>query len=183
MQLKTAISAVLILLLSAQAFASDCKDILDSGSPTNGQVLEAVRCLAEENAALKKAALENENQGMVAFFAANQCPSGWERYDKGRGRYLVGVNDASSKALGESIGIELRDNENRPSGAHTHLVNTFAVGREGYDGNALVYAYPGHGGYERTREDVSTTKSRAAEKELPEGTNAPYVMLLSCKHK
>src|SRR4051794_35267678 len=59
--------------------------------------------------------------GAVMFFDVAACPSGWSAYDAGRGRYLVGL--PSGAAAGATVGTALADQEDRPTGQHTHGVN------------------------------------------------------------
>jgi hypothetical protein len=122
---------------------------------------------------------------MVAFFLAPKCPfeGGWEPYEKARGRYFVGINDPTSDALGKQIGMSLRDEENRPTGAHTHKFTAFTTGKESFTGGALTYVFSGHGGFERSTVTQDTMTAQAGNGDLAPGTNAPYVLLLACIHK
>jgi hypothetical protein len=53
--------------------------------------------------------------GMVAFFTAASCPTGWSAASYANGRLVVGVNLAAQ--VGKTVGNPLADKEDR---AHTH---------------------------------------------------------------
>jgi hypothetical protein len=126
--------------------------------------------------------------GAVMFFDLASCPSGWSEYTTGRGRYLVGKPAGGS--LGTSIGIALSNNENRPTGQHTHAVidpgHTHDVG---YDTEMLanfgntVGGTKLVGGTNSGSELTSkvTTGITIAPAGLVPATNAPYVQLTVCR--
>lgn len=104
----------------------------------------------------------------VVAFNEESCPEGWRAFEPGRGRYIVGLTKGGD--LGKIIGTELRDQENRSAGRHTHGFDDAPLGGSVKDG--LV-----GGGYQRRRTESYSTYPN----EGPEGTNAPYVQLLLCE--
>lgn len=104
----------------------------------------------------------------VVAFNEESCPEGWRAFEPGRGRYIVGLTKGGD--LGKIIGTELRDQENRSAGRHTHGFDDAPLGGSVKDGLA-------GGGYQRRRTESYSTYPN----EGPEGTNAPYVQLLLCE--
>jgi hypothetical protein len=104
----------------------------------------------------------------VVAFNEESCPEGWRAFESGRGRYIVGLTRGGN--LGKVVGNELKNEENRSAGRHTHTFLDAPLGGSVDDGL-------GGGGYQRRRtERYSTDPNEAIE-----GTNAPYVQLLLCE--
>ena len=135
--------------------------------------------------------------GMVAFFDAASCPSGWSEHAAARGRYVVGLNPGG--ALGGTGGSPLGDREDRAAGQHGHTIqdpgHSHAVWQVGYrlrvpGTNSLA----GNTGFPQTllppaegdnavRNPIQlgTTGITVNPNSAPAGTNAPYVQLLACR--
>jgi len=156
----------------------------------------------EARLAVLEAALGGQQGGVptgtVAFFALDACPAGWSDFLAAHGRYLVGM--PLDGTLGAEVGTALMDREDRPVGAHTHGVNDPGH-HHGYWDTApkfapvFGYGYPfalqAPGG--STLVDLDSrgnnwvtqsafTGITISPAGAIEGTNAPYLQLLSC-HK
>jgi hypothetical protein len=59
--------------------------------------------------------------GAVMFFNSAACPGGWSDLPAAQGRYIVGM--PANGTLAAVVGTALSDQENRPTGQHTHSVN------------------------------------------------------------
>jgi len=109
---------------------------------------------------------------LVGYFAAQNCPDGWRRYDRANGRYLVGADNGS--LVEQNVGKALSAKENRTVGNHTHQTSqeVFTGGSNG----------PGSCGNGFRRKIVSTDGPIVATGEsTAKGTNAPYFYLLACE--
>ena len=131
--------------------------------------------------------LENTfSKGSIIFMEATTCPSGWSKFEKANGRYLVASTTSSS--VGKVIGKALSDTENRATGGHSHGVNdpghshTFGplFANSALSDNNM----PSRGshnpisGYAKT----SAAKTGIAIASVGvAGTNAPYIQLLVCQ--
>jgi hypothetical protein len=129
-------------------------------------------------------ALVGVPRGAVMFFDLPTCPSGWELYARGLGRYLVGVDGG----VGQTVGEALSPGESRAVGQHTHGVID--------PGHAHPYTYLAHnlsgeviaagGAHQRVERGVPSTTANAptnlriADAGSVPGTPAPYVGLLPC---
>jgi hypothetical protein len=126
--------------------------------------------------------------GQVAFFDLASCPDGWSAYNAVRGRYVVGV--PSGGTMGASVGTALADQENRPTGQHTHTVNDPGhVHAVGYDTEQLANQGNTIGGTRMfggtnsgsENSDVAFTGITINAAGAVPGTNAPYLQLLPCQ--
>jgi hypothetical protein len=123
-------------------------------------------------------------RGAVMFFDLPTCPSGWELFPRGLGRYLVGVDGG----VGQVVGVALSTGESRAVGEHSHSVID--------PGHAHPYTYLAHNlsnevmapgnGHQRVERGVTSTTANAqtnlriADAGNVPGTPAPYVGLLPC---
>lgn len=105
---------------------------------------------------------------LVVAFNEESCPEGWRAFEPGRGRYVVGLTRGGD--LAKAVGNELKNQENRAAGRHTHTFSDAPLGGSVNDGLA-------GGGYQRRRTERYSTDPN----DSPEGTNAPYVQLLLCE--
>jgi len=105
-------------------------------------------------------------KGAVMSFNLTACPVGWSELVSARGRYLVG--SYGSAGVGNSVGQALTPGENRPTGNHTHGYSTLYHS----DGNAGLQAGAGTLNYVGWSTGGTGT---------PDGTNAPYIQLLTCQ--
>ncbi len=130
------------------------------------------------------AILDNIPSGAVMFFNLSQCPKGWTELVEAKGRYIVGL--PKDGTLGATVGVELKDRENRAVGRHTHTIvdpghshNIKAIGR--YDGNIKAYLSGSTNQASNLNSEQSKTNITIKEAGEVEGTNAPYLQLLICK--
>ncbi|MBE4032810.1 hypothetical protein [Vibrio parahaemolyticus] len=112
-------------------------------------------------------------QGTVAFFDRDRCPSGWETYKDAQGRYILAIDP--SRELKKKVGTALSDGENRPTGLHKHHIEAKHRVKANYT--------PGGKGDIDWYEHTYTTSDPIPQKGMSfiEGTNAPYIQLLACK--
>jgi hypothetical protein len=125
--------------------------------------------------------------GAVMYFDLASCPAGWSEYVAGRGRYLVGVPAGGTG--GASVGTALSDQENRPTGQHTHAVNDpghyhtvdYDTERLANMGNTIggTSMFGTNSGGENTH--PALTGITIANAGSVPGTNAPYLQLLACR--
>ena len=126
--------------------------------------------------------------GAVMYFDLASCPTGWSDFDAGRGRYLVGVPAGGTP--GATVGTALSNQENRPTGQHTHSVNdpghVHAVGCDteqlANQGNTIggTRMFGGtNSGSENS--DVAFTGITINAAGAVPGTNAPYLQLVACR--
>ncbi len=121
--------------------------------------------------------------GAVMMFNLASCPTGWQEFTAGRGRYPVGLNPGGK--LGTTIGTALTDSENRPVGQHDHAI-TDPGHIHGVPG---IYDSSPDGGSGFATDDVGLTiNTNSAVTGITikpagtvAGTNAPYVQLLMCE--
>lgn len=126
--------------------------------------------------------------GAVMFFDLASCPAGWSSFDAARGRYLVGLTAGGT--AGAAVGTALSDQEDRPTGQHTHAVidpgHFHAVG---YDTEQLANTGNTIGGTRMQggsnsgseNSDLAFTGISIANAGAVPGTNAPYLQLLACR--
>jgi hypothetical protein len=125
--------------------------------------------------------------GAVMHFDLAACPSGWSPYAPALGRYLVGT--PAGGTFGATVGTALSNQENRPTGQHTHAVNdpghTHTVD---YDTDQLANLGNTIGGTHQVgvndghaTSQVAFTGITIANAGSVAGTNAPYVQLLVCR--
>lgn len=125
--------------------------------------------------------------GAVMYFDLASCPAGWAEYVPGRGRYLVGVPAGGTG--GASVGTALSDQENRPTGQHTHAVNDpghfhtvdYDTERLANMGNTIggTSLFGTNSGGANTH--PALTHITIADAGSVPGTNAPYLQLLACR--
>src|SRR4051812_28506459 len=126
--------------------------------------------------------------GAVMSFDLASCPAGWTSYDAAGGRYLVGL--PAGGTAGAAVGTALSDQENRPTGQHTHGVTDpghfHAVG---YDTEQLANTGNTIGGTRiqggtnsgSENSDPAFTGISIQAAGAVAGTNAPYLQLLVCR--
>lgn len=107
--------------------------------------------------------------GTVAWFSRPSCPSGWTVAGEVVGRYVVGVRE--NGPVGATVGQPLAEGENRPTGWHQHNYQDGVV-----RGDPPEIA----AGSGAKRRDVTRTTGGPVG-DPPQGTNAPYVLLLACR--
>jgi|tagenome__1003787_1003787.scaffolds.fasta_scaffold20180934_1 hypothetical protein len=126
--------------------------------------------------------------GAVMFFDLAACPDGWSSFDAARGRYLVGL--PSGGTAGAAVGTALSDQEDRPTGQHTHGVNDPGhIHAVGYDTEQLANTGNTIGGTRMQggsnsgseNSDIAFTGITIQNAGLVAGTNAPYLQLLACR--
>src|SRR3954447_25501689 len=125
--------------------------------------------------------------GAVMFFDLASCPSGWSAWDQARGRYLVGT--PSGGTGGATVGTALSDQENRPTGQHTHGVNDPGhLHGVGYDTEMVANVGNTIGGTQLVGSNSNVENTSTAftgitiqPAGLVPGTNAPYVQVLACR--
>jgi hypothetical protein len=126
--------------------------------------------------------------GAVMYFDLPACPTGWSSFDAGRGRYLVGLPVGGTP--GAAVGTPLSDQENRPTGQHTHAVNDPGhVHAVGYDTEQLANTGNTIGGTRMQggsnsgseNSDLAFTGITIAPAGAVAGTNAPYLQLVACR--
>lgn len=111
--------------------------------------------------------------GMVAFFADEKCPNGWQYYNDLAGRYVVGLlPSAPGSSLAEPVGSALTDRENRAVGRHQHNMPDGSWS----DGRGSP-AHTDSSSDEFGKKNASRPTEWAGE---IEGTNAPYISLRPC---
>ncbi len=110
-------------------------------------------------------------RGTVAYFELPSCPPGWRLFERGRGRYLVGLQQGGS--LGAEVGTALNDKENRATGKHLH---TYLLRGWGWGGGPPGATTQGGGPGETTTPNAQTQTTGEVD-----GTNAPYVQLCVCQ--
>ena len=100
------------------------------------QSRQAVQGSPEKSASLQ---VLDVPSGAVMYFDLAACPVGWSQFADGAGRYVVGITEAAagdSANLGAQVGTSLGNLEDRPVGAHTHVVSD--------PGHTHVIDDPGH---------------------------------------
>ena len=126
--------------------------------------------------------------GAVMFFDLASCPDGWSQWDQALGRYLVGT--PSGGTVGATVGTALSNQENRPTGMHTHGVNDPGhLHGVGYDTEQLANLGNTIGGTRLSGGTDSAIKNTATaftgitiqNAGSVAGTNAPYVQLTVCR--
>src|SRR3954469_17255010 len=126
--------------------------------------------------------------GAIMYFDLAACPAGWSSFDAARGRYLVGL--PSGGTAGAAVGIALANQENRPTGQHTHGVNDPGhVHAVGYDTEQLANTGNTIGGTRMQggtnsgseNSDPAFTGITIAAAGAVAGTNAPYLQLVACR--
>ena len=136
--------------------------------------------------------------GLVAFFAAPACPSGWTTYAPAAGRYIVGAPGAGS--IESTVGTPLTNLQNRAVGQHSHgvtdpghkhtILNVSPILRGGNVTPTRVQGTGGSGGSFNTTlpnspgleaMGVSPTGLTVNAAGAVAGTPAPYVQLRTCK--
>src|SRR3954452_23505648 len=125
--------------------------------------------------------------GAFMYFDLASCPSGWSDFAAGRGRYLVGMPVGGTP--GAAVGTALSDQENRPTGQHTHaVIDPGHVHAVGYDteqlanlGNTIggTSIFGSNSGSENS--DLGFTGISIANAGAVSGTNAPYLQLVACR--
>jgi hypothetical protein len=126
--------------------------------------------------------------GAVMYFDLPACPAGWTSFDAAGGRYLVGL--PAGGTAGAAVGTALSDQENRPTGQHTHGVTDpghfHAVQ---YDTEQLANTGNTIGGTRMQggtnsgseNSDLAFTGITIQSAGAVAGTNAPYLQLLVCR--
>jgi hypothetical protein len=126
--------------------------------------------------------------GAVMYFDLASCPAGWSDFAAGRGRYFVGVPVGGTP--GAAVGTALSDQENRPTGQHTHaVIDPGHVHAVGYDTEQLANTGNTIGGTRMQggsnsgseNSDLAFTGISIANAGAVAGTNAPYLQLLACR--
>jgi hypothetical protein len=126
--------------------------------------------------------------GAVMYFDLAACPSGWSDFAAGRGRYLVGMPVGGTP--GAAVGTALSDQENRPTGQHTHaVIDPGHVHAVGYDTEQLANTGNTIGGTRMfggsnsasENSDLAFTGISIANAGAVPGTNAPYLQLVACR--
>jgi hypothetical protein len=122
------------------------------------------------------------------FFDLAACPAGWSSYTKGLGRYVVGKPDGGT--LATTVGGALTNNENRPTGQHTHaVVDPGHFHAVPYDteqlanmGNTIGGTRLSGGSNNGTQgTTIAHTGITIASAGAKPNTNAPYVQLTVCR--
>jgi hypothetical protein len=122
------------------------------------------------------------------YFDLASCPSGWSDFAAGRGRYLVGMPVGGTP--GAAVGTALSDQENRPTGQHTHaVIDPGHVHAVGYDTEQLANTGNTIGGTRMfggtnsasENSDLAFTGISIANAGAVPGTNAPYLQLVACR--
>ena len=143
--------------------------------------------------------------GSILAFRQASCPAGWVEYTPARGRYLVAAI-AGGGTLEATVGTALSDQENRPTGGHSHTVtapahthtvtvsphshsytnlaivagsvlNNGASGYSVWSAGAITSAASFSASLDSKKAYASTSSTAGSVA----GTNAPYVQLLICK--
>jgi hypothetical protein len=126
--------------------------------------------------------------GAVMYFDLPSCPAGWSDFDAGRGRYLVGMPVGGTP--GAAVGTALTNQENRPTGQHTHAVNDPGhLHAVDYDTEQLANTGNTIGGTRMqggsnsasANSDPAFTGITIAPAGTVAGTNAPYLQLVACR--
>lgn len=120
-----------------------------------------------ENGKLKEGGNIIMPTGAVLYFNLTSCPAGWSELTAARGRYIVGLQSGGS--LGTAVGTALSNTENRATGRHNHALGGLWV-NQGNGSNPAGTANP---------ERWSPYETSYAGD--VEGTNAPYIQLLTCQ--
>ena len=124
--------------------------------------------------------------GAVMFFNLASCPSGWSELMSAQGRYVVGK--PASGTLGGTAGTPLSNLENRAVGKHTHSVTDTGhshmsqsdASNSAVPGPTWSTGYPAHQN-EDTLTSVDVTGIAVNSAGTVDGTNAPYLQLLTCQ--
>src|SRR3954471_11690792 len=126
--------------------------------------------------------------GAVMFFDLAACPDGWSSFDAAQGRYLVGL--PAGGTAGAAVGTALSDQENRPTGQHTHgVIDPGHFHAVGYDTEQLANTGNTIGGTRiqggsnsgSENSDLAFTGISIAAAGAVPGTNAPYLQLVACR--
>ena len=158
----------------------------------DGQIKQIVESVLEDPILRQEiAAAATLPKGTIVYFNNAYCPSGWDEYTDGHGRYVVGVRDQTN--IGKSVGIELSDLENRSAGPHTHPLEK--AGEHSHDisesqdvwtqriGDPAGLWLDGRGAGKLVQQTLSSAGSHAhsiINNSGPNGTNSPYVLLRMC---
>jgi hypothetical protein len=141
--------------------------------------------------------------GSILAFRQASCPAGWVEYTPARGRYLVAAI-AGGGTIEATVGTALSDQENRPTGGHSHTATapththtvTVSPHSHSYTNLAIVAGSVLNGGgtytvftglstssgsFTATLGTATAYSSTSGAAESVAGTNAPYVQLLICK--
>jgi hypothetical protein len=183
------------------ALASACKTAINQNNNAYVEVIDGSTSLGRSPIGAVPYAVESDHavsadngapSGAVIFFNLAACPAGWTAYAAAQGRGVVGVVDGGT--LGAAVGTALGDQENRPTGQHTHTVTD--PGHKHPPPNAASGAYivEGSGGtlqvananyYDLGADPSGTGSATTGISVNPSGTvagtNAPYVQLLACQ--
>lgn len=117
--------------------------------------------------------------GAIFYFNA-ACPTGYAEFTSARGNVIVGL--VSGGTLNTQVGTALTDQENRPTGVHTHTTVNHGHGIHGS-------ASQSGGGHTGINDGGGTTFFAVADQANVTvnnsagvaGTNAPYIQLRVCK--
>lgn len=121
--------------------------------------------------------------GAVMNFNLRTCPDGWSEFAAAQGRYVVGLRPGGT--LAGVQGTALSDLESRAVGRHAHnvygqySVPTFGsqdIGQGGVNQRPFPFYGFFDGGYQTASLFNGYTDSAGVD-----GTNAPYIQLLSCQ--
>jgi hypothetical protein len=130
---------------------------------------DEIENMRERLASLETEILNTVPKNTVAHFRLETCPIGWTELIEARGMYIVGLPERG--ALMASVGTPLKDQENRPTGAHEHVLSATFLGYQ----NGAAGAQDGH----NLKLEVPKT-SGGVNGGAKEGTNAPYLQLITC---
>jgi hypothetical protein len=125
--------------------------------------------------------------GAVMYFDLASCPAGWTSFDVARGRYLVGL--PAGGVAGATVGTALLNQENRPTGQHTHaVIDPGHVHVVDYDTEQLANTGNTIGGTKifgtndgHANSQLAFTGISIANAGGTPGTNAPYLQLQVCR--
>lgn len=121
--------------------------------------------------------------GMVSTFNSTTCPTGWTKYTKAQGRFVVGLNDGGNIGLMNGLAqenAEFRFHSHRWSGFDAINYVWFTYNSNGNPTTIIEWTDgigpEGSGFYPLARSSVTTTHwtDRSA-------TTPPYVQLLYCE--
>ena len=116
--------------------------------------------------------------GVIMFLNLNACPPGMVELVAARGRYFVGGKPTDS--IGATIGRALLNEENRPTGAHSHnTVDGFELG-QGSVAAGFVNVIWFNPFLKTVKGTVGGGRDSVTNNRLVSGTNAPYIQLLPC---
>jgi hypothetical protein len=144
--------------------------------------------------------------GSILAFRQASCPAGWVEYTPARGRYLVAAI-AGGGTIEATVGTALSDQENRPTGGHSHtatapahthtvtvsphshsytnlaVISGTVINSGGTTGYTVqsIGAITGSVSFSATLYTANAYSSVSSAAGSVAGTNAPYVQLLICK--